>query len=344
MARQMKAEATLIVQDEKSDTRVVEVARKEQESCGMREEEKKDPCRSVVETNFVSPATEPTPPVAEPTPPVVEPTPMSPESILKPIPCRENCGKRYRHQSGEARHYREYHLKKTRTCRKEISKTEPEEPTQQAPTNFSEEVYPKDDTLPSSGMSNDGASPSPLHGYETPLTSAPDSGPESDLDAPSPFTEKDVSPRRRLNTIPESDDDSDGEEGSTMIWRSFNIEHIVHKLVPKGMRDNFYYAFPNWLFKISQVNDHDERFVKKMTAFLNQLKKKADEGKTWNQDCFPEGYHLWTGLKGLRTLCTWKSDETKLWSKPHRVSNDTFALRQKDKYFASGGNSLYAVR
>lgn len=53
--------------------------------------------------------TTPVAPVAEPTTPVVE----------KMIPCRENCGKRYRHQSGEARHYREYHLKKPRTCRKE---------------------------------------------------------------------------------------------------------------------------------------------------------------------------------------------------------------------------------
>ena len=41
-------------------------------------------------------------------------------TTAEPIPCRENCGKRYRHQSGEARHYREYHLKKPRTCREEI--------------------------------------------------------------------------------------------------------------------------------------------------------------------------------------------------------------------------------
>ena len=54
--------------------------------------------------------------VAEPTTPVAEPT----TPVVEPIPCRENCGKRYRHQSGEARHYREYHLKKPRTCREEI--------------------------------------------------------------------------------------------------------------------------------------------------------------------------------------------------------------------------------
>jgi hypothetical protein len=61
-------------------------------------------------------AAEPTTPAAEPTTPAAEPT----TPVVEPIPCRENCGKRYRHQSGEARHYREYHLKKPRTCREEI--------------------------------------------------------------------------------------------------------------------------------------------------------------------------------------------------------------------------------
>ena len=63
-----------------------------------------------------TPVAEPTTTVAEPTTPVAEPT----TPVVEPIPCRENCGKRYRHQSGEARHYREYHLKKPRTCREEI--------------------------------------------------------------------------------------------------------------------------------------------------------------------------------------------------------------------------------
>ena len=221
-------------------------------------------------------------------------------------------------------------------------KTEPEEPTQ-APTNCSDEIYPQADVLPLSGMITGGAPPSPLHRYQTPSTSAPSSGSESDYDAPSPFIENDVSSRSLLNTVHESEDDSDEEEASTMIWHGFKIDHIVHKLVPRGMRDNFYHAFPLWLFQISQTNEDDEKFVKHMTRFLTKLKQKADKGKTWNQDCFPEDYNRWTGQKGIRTLCTWQRNESKLWSKPHKVSVDTVTLRQKDKNFASGGKSICTV-
>ena len=59
-------------------------------------------------------------PAAEPTSPVAGTTLAQPEFISKPIACRLNCGKRYPHKTGEARHYREYHLKQPRTCRREI--------------------------------------------------------------------------------------------------------------------------------------------------------------------------------------------------------------------------------
>jgi hypothetical protein len=72
--------------------------------------------RSTPVVEPTTPVVEPATPVVEPATPVVEPT----TPVVEPIPCRENCGKRYRHQSGEARHYREYHLKKPRTCREEI--------------------------------------------------------------------------------------------------------------------------------------------------------------------------------------------------------------------------------